>query len=69
VLLYHLNKDNCYYCDYFYQSATVAYSLRGGYTNIGNQCGIFLCRINIGHVGISTYFGASLSFKPLSFLL
>ena len=53
-----------YYCDYFYQSTGVKYSLRGGYsTTITVQCGAFLTRINIGDVGYSSYFGASLSFK------
>jgi len=63
---YHLNHIFSFYCDYFYQSSSTRYAIRGGHCDYGFGCGFAFVYL---YVSSNTYwgFGAALSFKPLYF--
>jgi len=67
VLIYHLNKDSSYYCDYFYQSSGTRYTLRGAHCGYGYSCGSFFIDIHYAVSHNSWSVGASLSFNFLFF--
>ena len=56
-----------FYCDYFYKNTGASYySLRGGNSNEGLTCGIWMTFLRTGTSDIRWYIGAALSFKPVS---
>jgi len=69
VLIYHLNKDSSYYCDYFYQSSGTRYTLRGAHCGYGYSCGSFFIDIHYAVSHNSWSVGASLSFNFLFFIV
>jgi hypothetical protein len=54
-----------FYCDYFYQTNGINYSIRGDHSNHGNFCGIFCLYIGSTYSLNTWSTGASLSFKPV----
>ena len=63
---YHLNHIFSFYCDYFSQSSGAHYARRGGDSTAGLYCGAFCVSLGSYSGAASWYFGAALSFKPIS---
>ena len=63
VLLYHLNKDSSYYCDYFDQNTSSRYSIRGGTSIHMYKCGAFYISVYNSVNGAAWSIGATISFK------
>ena len=61
-------KPLLFYCDYFYQNSGTRYAFRGGYCNIGFDCGFAFAGLSYSTAVANWNLGAALSFKP-SFLL
>ena len=68
VLLYHLNLYNTFYCDYFYVSNVIHYTLHGGTSTLGDNSGAFYLTLNVANTEVGWYRGACLSFKLLDLL-
>ena len=52
-----------FYCDYFYQSSGTKYTVRGGYSGSGANCGDFYVSANSAASYTSWTISASISFK------
>ena len=63
---YHLiYKTN----NYFYQSSGTRYAIRGGYSSYSSQCGLFCVNLGASFSWASWAYGASLSSKPVFFIV
>ena len=58
--------SSTYYCDYFYQTNTIHYAIRGNYSRNDVTCGIFCIALSIPASYSEWFRGASLSFKPIT---
>jgi hypothetical protein len=55
-----------FFCDYFYKATSTTYALCGGRSNTGLVCGAFCINESFSAIDSRWYFGAALSFKPVS---
>ena len=68
VLVYHLKLKD-FYCDYFYQSTGTHYSLHGRDSYGRRFCGCWIVSFNSDYSYKVWLIGASISFKPLLFIV